>query len=230
MGIYAGVSGVRCKISQPYAGVNGVRRTISKGFAGQYGGRYQFFGPLEDVASVEIRVGYFNIYDVDSSGTTSNSVTSSSLEELNRYASVSISSNSISVQGSITGKAVCLSPNVYAIFADGHEVFIDYLSVNNAEYGAAISWPVSYNASITSYTGGRVYGTQWNWCCGTNLHAGYWEDSISGTVTLNTLSQYWISIGAGISSGSGRDYIQMTFNPITIDGRNVPVRVISQLT
>lgn len=230
MGIYAGVNGVRRKISQPYAGVNGVRRTISKGFAGQYGGRYQFFGPLEDVARVEIRVSGGFHCDIDTSLNTSNNLYFNSMAEATRYAYISISGNSISVQGYVTGKAVCLTPVVYAVFSDGHEVPIDYISIRTAEYGAAISWPVSYYISIVVSGSGYSTGNNWNWCCGTKLNDRWFEGSISGTTTLNTLSESGISVGAGMTSGSGRSNIQMTFGDITIDGRNVPVRVVSQLT
>lgn len=230
MGVYAGVNNVLRKVTQHRAGVNGAVRTVQWGFCGINGARRQVFGPLEDLAAIEIRVSDGTNYDIDSAGTTSNPVYFSSLSDANRYALVSIFNNSISVQCSITGKAVCLTPNVYAVFADGHEVLIDYLSVNSAKYGAAISWPVNYYVSVTSNTSGRVYGTQWTWCCGTNLQSSYFENSASGTVTLNTLNQFGISIGAGVTSGSGRQYTQMTFNQITIDGRTIPVRVISQLT
>lgn len=225
MGIYVGVNGVRRKISQPYVGVNGVRRTISKGFCGRYGGRYQFFGPLEDVASVEIRVSGAWIHDRSSS-----SVHSTSLSEISRYATVSISSNMLSVECGITGKEVQVYAHVYAVFADGHEVLIYYLTEEQPAYGASISWPVSYYISITSSTSDRVSGTRWNNCCGTDVRPGYFEDSDSGSVTLTTLTNCFVEVGSGIKSGSGWHYTQMSFGNIIIDGRNVPVRVISQLT
>ena len=224
MGIYAGVNGVRRKITRPYAGINGARRTISKGFKGLNGARRQFFGPLEAVASVEIRVSGAWIHD-----SSSPAVHSTSLSEISRYASVSISSNALSVGCSITGKKVQLYAYVYAVFADGHEVLIYYLTEELPAYGASISWPVSYYTSTTSDSG-RTEGSRWNVCCGIDVCPGYVEDSASGNITLTTLTNCFVEIGSGISSGSGRQYTQMSFGNITIDGRSVPVRVVSQLT
>lgn len=229
MGIYASVNGVARKVTMPRVGISGTVRTVRHGFCAVGGTRRQFFGPLEDVTAVEIRVNCGWNYNVDSAGSTSNPAYFTSLTEANRYGSVSISSSSITTQCSMTGKAVCLNADVYALFSDGHEVLVSYLSEEAARYGASISWPVGYDLSCTSYSG-DVTGTRWNVCCGTNVYPFYFHDSTYGTTTLTVLTSYFVHIGAGMTSGSGQQYTRMTFGNITIDGRSVPVRVVSQLS
>lgn len=231
MGIYAGVNGVRRKISQPYVGVNGARRTISRGFNGRYGTRYQFFGPLEDVVAVEIQFYSVVTYDLDSSGALSGTGNvSTSLADANRYGSFSISGGTVYFSGNVNGKATLLYAEVYAVFADGHKAQADWISENYAEYGAAISWTISYYLSVTSSDGGYCRASQWHSCCGTNIGYGYYEDSKSGTTTLTSLTNYTVEIGGGMFVGSGRSGVQLSFSNVTIDGKSVPVQISSRLT
>lgn len=228
MGIYAGVNGVRRKISQPYVGVNGARRTISKGFLGRSGTRYQFFGPLEDVASVEVRPEWIWLQDMDSNGNASNAQVFNSASGISSYGYVSISGNTISICCSTRGKYFSVTGYIYAIFLNGREVMMNWLSNDTPAYGASMSLPVGYYQHMggNDYSTG-AYGLS---CCGESVYSSYVDISVSGTTTLTRFPGSDFYVGAGVKTGSGSSTTQMTFSSINIDGRNVPVRVVSKLT
>lgn len=229
MGVYAKVNGVARKVSDIRAAVDGAVRTVRYGFCGVSGVRRQFFGPLEDVTAVEIEVEGGWLYDLDANGNSSDRQNIYSAAAVSPYGSVSISGNAITVTCETVGKEIRFYGSAYAVFSNGRRVDLDYLSESWAEYGASVSFPISFYVLISASGSNRTEGV---WLCwfGEKLYDGYVSGYKSGSKTFTSIGSNDIEVGTGIKSGSGKHTVQMSFSNITIDGRTVPVRVVSKLS
>lgn len=231
MGIYAGVNGVVRQVTQPRAGVNGAVRTVSHGFNSVNGTRRQFFGLLEDVARVEARVEYLGVKSIDSSGNFTEALTGN-LTTLNQYGRLTASGTQLQILCNTIGKSLNVSGALYAVFNNGREVYLTYLFDSFARYGSAISFPVTYSIVLGHTSSSwRAEGGYICSCCG-ELYSGYVNESASGT-KMALLNSADFQILSELRSGYGGPYQYVNLNfasGITIDGRTVPVKVVSELT
>lgn len=184
--------------------------------------------PLDELAAVEIRVDTVGIWDVSTESVSSNVQYYHDKTEASKYGSISIAEKEIEVRGNTKGKGIGVYGTLYAVFEDGYRIELLQLLKYYADCKGAVSWPVGYYLSISGSSSEGVYTLA---CCGQDARESRFTDSASGTTTLvwEKIDEQSIEVYAAVAYGSGTQRTRMSFTNLTLDGRRLPVRVVSKL-
>lgn len=236
MPVYMGENGVARRANEIYVGVDGVTRSILQGFNTVNSARRQFFGRLDDISYVELRLSSISMRSVDSSGNHTGEI-ENTLAAANQYGSISISGTTFRVTCNTIGKDLELRGFFYAHFQDGHEHDLSYLTSRIPEYGASISfsvnWASGFNVSASGSGRWSIEGSWLAYCCGIAPHQ-HVDGYASGSFSPDTADNDFI-LSAAIHTGYGgyayTNYTEMTLpSYINIDGHSIPLVVNNQLS
>ncbi|WP_318362193.1 hypothetical protein [uncultured Agathobaculum sp.] len=141
--------------------------------------------------------------------------------EAQKYGTITITDNSISVRCDTIGKMICVGLDTRAVFRDGHKVSL--YKIKGAEL------PVIFTVGYYMLTrnGNGQYSTYFN---GEDLYLGYYSGSVSGNKTIS-----WLNVGsaggihAGMTSGSGYCIVQQNYLKVEINGKSYPIKAINNL-
>ena len=235
MPVYMGENGVVRRANNLYVGVDGVTRSILQGFNAVGSARRQFFGRLDDINYVELRLSEIDVQSVNSSGDYTGQV-GNTLTVANQYGDISISGLTFRVTCNTIGKGINLRGRFNAYFQDGREYDLSNLTSWNLKYGASVSFAVSWVFSFTrSSSGSGAWHGDGHWavnCCGGAPDVDHVDTYGSGTFYPNISdNDFWLYSAIDTSNVSITTYSEMTLpSYITIDGHSIPLVVSNQLT
>lgn len=231
MSIHVGVGGVVREVTGLPVGAGGVIRQTDLGLCGVNGAMRQFFGTVK---SLEISDFYASVDEVTADGDYVQEIYyGSSKAEFAKYATATITSNSIQVKCTYANKnqLACLFPSVFAVFENGFRVLLDEAIW---KLGWTLSWPVKY--SFTASSSSTWASRSMLRVCDVDPMPDGYSGSKSGTITVteaDAVNNSCIEIGGCMTKGSSSSYntFKFTFSsPAVINGVSVPVTVVNDLT
>lgn len=222
MAIYTGVDGVVREIENVDIGYYGRAGHLAIMKAGIDGVNRDLLDVTSQIQGLEIDVSYINVYTVDSNGNWTED-NGNSLEIANKYGSVKVTSNSITVTCTTRYKVLDLTYYVYVVYKDGHkEMLSDLMDKVKSEK--------DFSLKVYGYEYFRNDGKYINVCMGVKVLENYVNNSASKTMTI-TNSDYGGSYGWLMAERdeSGTTTSQIEFQKFTFDGKSFPITVANNL-
>ena len=218
MPIYRGVDGV----TREAASAEYVREAYYHGtscLVGLDGVARQTLDWTVELDHFEVVPASLMLSDVDTDGEQRNYVISAA--EALKYGSVDITSNSISVRCSTTGKGISISCEIYAVFKDGHRVWGGLMT--------KIPETVTYNVQyvMSNSNGEGIYNNDF---AHSALYSGRYNNYVSGSKAVSVPVSYAsASFMAGICTGRGPVITQQIYTNAEINGKSYPIKAINNL-
>ena len=223
MAIYAGIEGITRKLDYMDTGRYGSIYHIPSMKAGIDGVARDLMSFVETVERLEIRAEYIAVSTIDYEG---NYVSDDgrTLEVLNKYGSVSISSNQVQVSCTTRYKQLNVYGYAYIVFKDGHE---EQMRNGSGIFSDANN---TFNLNVTDYEYFNDDGWYYNLSFGTALYSTHVTNSHTGTTNISKInSNICFDIMSSLRD-SGTARTRQTFNSFKINGVTIPVTVVNKLT
>ena len=144
-----------------------------------------------------------------------------SVATLNRYGSIAFGTNSVQVTCTTAKKRIFLNYFIYAVFKDGLKAYLDDLLATGG---------VTYTLSVTGYEYFTTDGWYQNVCLGDSVIEGYVSSSDMKTTTFTDIQNQTSGYFSTALKYSGTSRSKQTFNSIRINGQNIPITLVNNLT
>ena len=205
-GVAVGNSGMICEVPMMKCGIDGVVRNL--------------LSFTDNIDHVE--VSDFHIY-VDTLNTDGEDVSTDGedLATLNRYGSIAFGTNSVQVTCTTARKRIFITYFIYAVFKDGLKAYLDDLLATGG---------VTYTLSVTGYEYFTTDGWYQNVCLGSPVIEGYVSSSDTKTTTFTDIQNQTSGYLSTALKYSGTSRSKQTFNSIRINGQNIPITLVNNLT
>ena len=220
MAIYTGVDGVMrglkgVSIRQSYTdneipvmkcGVEGVVRDL--------------LNIADMIDHAEIRLSYVMVDKVDSNGEYED-FEGSGLTVFRQYGELEVGSNYVQITCTTSRKQLYLSYDIRVVYKDGAKAYLGDV-LGNA--GA------TYTLSVTGYEYFSTDGWYKNYCLGREVISGYVSGSGSNTVSFTDVLGQTGGFMTTALKYSGTSRSKQTFNNIRINGINVPITILNEIS
>ena len=134
--------------------------------------------------------------------------------------SISFGTNSVQVTCTTAKKRIFINYFIYIVFKDGSIVYLDDIFDTGA----------SYTLTVTGYEYFSTDGWYQNVCLGDPVIEGYVSSSDTKTTTFTDLQNQTSGYLSTALKYSGTSRSRQTFNSIRINGQNIPITVVNNLT
>ena len=219
MAIYTGIDGVVRSLKGVVEGDSGMVSEVPVMKCGIEGVVRNLLSFTDNIDHVE--VSDFHVY-VDTLNYDGEYVSTDGedLATLKRYGSISFGTNSVQVTCSTVRKRIYITYFIYIVYKDGSIVYLDDI------FGAG----ASYALTVTGYEYFNTDGWYHNCCLGSEVVTGHVSSSSTNTVVFRDVQlQTGGYLSAAVKS-SGNNQSKQTFNSIRINGQNIPITVVNNLT
>lgn len=222
MAIYAGVEGVTKELDYVDASRYGTSRHLPMVKVGIDGVMRNLLDVTSQIKCLEIDVYYIQTYTIDSDEKFVSS-DGYSVATANKYGTITIGSNSITVSNTTYLKCIDLMYRVNIVFNDGHKSQLHELMNSNKE-------EISFSFTVYGYEYFRRDGAYINNCMGVAILEDYVNNSASKTVTITNESAK-SSYGELFTqrNQSGTTTSQQIFNSFVLNGVSFPITVVNNL-